>query len=66
MEELLDHKRANGFSRGFIEMIQMRMLIVESLKGDGTKNGRASTKNIAGTLDGLRKKYFRESQICVD
>jgi hypothetical protein len=61
MKELVNHKRTNGFVCEFIEIIQTRMLIIESLKGDGTKNGRASTKNIAGDLDDMRKKHFGDS-----
>jgi serine/threonine protein kinase len=53
--DLDDKVKSNAFVREFLDMIRTKMLIVESPKANGTKNGRASAKNIAGDLDSIRK-----------
>ena len=52
--------KANEFVHEFLVLIRERMLIVESLKEDGTKNGRACAKTVVGELDNMRKKLSRE------
>lgn len=52
--------KSNAFADKFLYMIRTRMLIIESLKDDGTKNGRASAGNISGDLDNLREKYLQK------
>ncbi|CAG7566085.1 unnamed protein product [Fusarium equiseti] len=48
MDKLASHDKSNDFSRDFLKMIRTKMLVVESINGNGKKNGRASAMSIAG------------------
>ncbi|RBR27001.1 uncharacterized protein FIESC28_00269 [Fusarium coffeatum] len=47
MDKLASHNKANELSSEFLKLIRTKMLVVETLNGKGTKNGRASAMNIA-------------------
>ncbi|RFN49034.1 protein kinase [Fusarium flagelliforme] len=60
MEQLISLNNSNEFVQDFLSLIKERMLIVESLKEDGTKNGRACARTVVEELDNMRKKLPRE------
>ena len=62
MDKLASHERANEFSSEFLKLIRTKMLVVETLNGKGTKNGRASAMNIARYLNDIRRKLPEEPQ----